>query len=317
MPTHDVLIIGAGLAGQRAALAAADAGATVAILSKVHPVRSHSTAAAGGINAALNPEDSLGVARVRHGQGLGLPGRPGRDRDHVPRGARRDPHARALRRHLPPQRDRAPGHPRVRRRLAGAHLLRGRHHRPGAAARALRAADALPRPRRPLRGVVRHLAAAGRRRRLRGRHRPQRPRRAHGAVRRQGDDPGLGRRRPGVQAHHQRPDLHRRRAGPVLPHRRAADGHGDGPVPPHHAGRERLPDHRGRPRRGRAAVQQGRRALHGEVRAQQDGAGLARRGLPRRADRDQRGPRRRRTAASSWTSRWCPRSASSRRCARS
>jgi succinate dehydrogenase / fumarate reductase flavoprotein subunit len=58
MPEHDVLIIGAGLAGQRAALAAADAGATVAILSKVHPVRSHSNAAAGGINAALNPEDT-------------------------------------------------------------------------------------------------------------------------------------------------------------------------------------------------------------------------------------------------------------------
>ncbi len=58
MPAHDVLIIGAGLAGQRAALAAARAGATVAIMSKVHPVRSHSTAAAGGINAALNPEDS-------------------------------------------------------------------------------------------------------------------------------------------------------------------------------------------------------------------------------------------------------------------
>src|SRR3954453_10514803 len=58
MPAHDVLIIGAGLAGQRAALAAAGAGATVAIMSKVHPVRSHSNAAAGGINAALNPDDS-------------------------------------------------------------------------------------------------------------------------------------------------------------------------------------------------------------------------------------------------------------------
>jgi succinate dehydrogenase / fumarate reductase flavoprotein subunit len=57
MPAHDVLIIGAGLAGQRAALAAADAGATVALLSKVHPVRSHSVAAAGGINAAINPAD--------------------------------------------------------------------------------------------------------------------------------------------------------------------------------------------------------------------------------------------------------------------
>ena len=58
MPAYDVLIIGAGLAGQRAALAAADAGASVAIMSKVHPVRSHSNAAAGGINAALNPEDT-------------------------------------------------------------------------------------------------------------------------------------------------------------------------------------------------------------------------------------------------------------------
>jgi succinate dehydrogenase / fumarate reductase flavoprotein subunit len=56
--SHDVLIIGAGLAGQRAALAAAQAGATVGIVSKVHPVRSHSVAAAGGINAALNPEDT-------------------------------------------------------------------------------------------------------------------------------------------------------------------------------------------------------------------------------------------------------------------
>ena len=58
MPTHDVLVIGAGLAGQRAALAAAEQGVSVGILSKVHPVRSHSNAAQGGINAALNPEDS-------------------------------------------------------------------------------------------------------------------------------------------------------------------------------------------------------------------------------------------------------------------
>src|SRR5437588_4691342 len=58
MPSHDVLVIGAGLSGQRAALAAAEAGASVGILSKVHPVRSHSNAAQGGINAALNPEDS-------------------------------------------------------------------------------------------------------------------------------------------------------------------------------------------------------------------------------------------------------------------
>jgi succinate dehydrogenase / fumarate reductase flavoprotein subunit len=58
VPTHDVLVIGAGLAGQRAALAAAQEGVSVGIVSKVHPVRSHSNAAQGGINAALNPEDS-------------------------------------------------------------------------------------------------------------------------------------------------------------------------------------------------------------------------------------------------------------------
>jgi succinate dehydrogenase / fumarate reductase flavoprotein subunit len=58
MPEHDVLVIGAGLAGQRAALAAAEEGVNVGIVSKVHPVRSHSNAAQGGINAALNPEDS-------------------------------------------------------------------------------------------------------------------------------------------------------------------------------------------------------------------------------------------------------------------
>jgi succinate dehydrogenase / fumarate reductase, flavoprotein subunit len=57
MPSHDVLIIGAGLAGQRAALAAAETGSSVAIMSKVHPVRSHSVAAAGGINAAISVDD--------------------------------------------------------------------------------------------------------------------------------------------------------------------------------------------------------------------------------------------------------------------
>jgi succinate dehydrogenase / fumarate reductase flavoprotein subunit len=57
MKIHDVLIVGAGLAGMRAALAAPPM-LDVAILSKVHPVRSHSVAAQGGINAALGENDS-------------------------------------------------------------------------------------------------------------------------------------------------------------------------------------------------------------------------------------------------------------------
>ncbi|MBI4362641.1 MAG: FAD-dependent oxidoreductase [Euryarchaeota archaeon] len=61
MYTHQILVVGGGLAGCRAAVAAADLGANVAILSRVHPVRSHSGAAQGGINGALgtaDPKDS-------------------------------------------------------------------------------------------------------------------------------------------------------------------------------------------------------------------------------------------------------------------
>jgi succinate dehydrogenase / fumarate reductase flavoprotein subunit len=53
MYEHDVLIIGGGLAGLRAAVEVTRAGADVAVISKVHPVRSHSNAAQGGINAPL------------------------------------------------------------------------------------------------------------------------------------------------------------------------------------------------------------------------------------------------------------------------
>ena len=57
MADHDVLVVGAGLAGMRAAIAAHRSGANVALISKVHPVRSHSNAAQGGINAALRGAD--------------------------------------------------------------------------------------------------------------------------------------------------------------------------------------------------------------------------------------------------------------------
>jgi len=49
----DVLIVGAGLAGERAAIAARDRGLEVTILSLVPPRRSHSTAAQGGMQASL------------------------------------------------------------------------------------------------------------------------------------------------------------------------------------------------------------------------------------------------------------------------
>ncbi len=49
---HDVIVVGGGLAGLRAAVGLADR-CNVAVVSRVHPVRSHSVAAQGGINAAL------------------------------------------------------------------------------------------------------------------------------------------------------------------------------------------------------------------------------------------------------------------------
>ncbi len=54
---HDVIVVGGGLAGLRAAVGLCDKH-DVALVSKVHPIRSHSIAAQGGINAALgnNPD---------------------------------------------------------------------------------------------------------------------------------------------------------------------------------------------------------------------------------------------------------------------
>src|SRR5918911_1268986 len=54
---HDVLIVGGGLAGLRAAIEACKT-ADTAIISKAHPLRSDSGAARGGINAALGRDDA-------------------------------------------------------------------------------------------------------------------------------------------------------------------------------------------------------------------------------------------------------------------
>ncbi|MBI5178934.1 MAG: succinate dehydrogenase flavoprotein subunit [Nitrospinae bacterium] len=56
MRQHDVVIVGAGLAGLRAALEMAGK-VDVAVVSKVYPSRSHSGAAQGGVAAAMANED--------------------------------------------------------------------------------------------------------------------------------------------------------------------------------------------------------------------------------------------------------------------
>ena len=57
--TYDAVIVGAGLAGCAAALELQKAGKKVAVITKLHPLRSHSGAAQGGINAAFSDADSI------------------------------------------------------------------------------------------------------------------------------------------------------------------------------------------------------------------------------------------------------------------
>jgi fumarate reductase flavoprotein subunit len=59
--SYDVLIVGGGLAGLRAAIAAAEVNPRLRIgmVSKVYPMRSHTVSAEGGAAAALSPEDSF------------------------------------------------------------------------------------------------------------------------------------------------------------------------------------------------------------------------------------------------------------------
>jgi succinate dehydrogenase / fumarate reductase flavoprotein subunit len=66
MIKHDVVIVGGGLTGLRAAVGLCDK-YDVALISKVYPVRSHSIAAQGGINAALtNHPDSRDDSWEKH-----------------------------------------------------------------------------------------------------------------------------------------------------------------------------------------------------------------------------------------------------------
>src|SRR5687767_1360767 len=60
-PSHDVVLVGGGGAGLRAAIAIAETNPrlNVAVLSKVYPMRSHTVSAEGGAAAAIGPTDSL------------------------------------------------------------------------------------------------------------------------------------------------------------------------------------------------------------------------------------------------------------------
>ena len=56
--TYDVVVVGAGGSGLRAAVGCSEAGLKTACISKVFPTRSHTVAAQGGISAALAIRDA-------------------------------------------------------------------------------------------------------------------------------------------------------------------------------------------------------------------------------------------------------------------
>lgn len=59
--SHDVLLVGGGAAGLRAAIAAAEVNPqlSIAVVSKVYPMRSHTVSAEGGAAGVIKPDDSL------------------------------------------------------------------------------------------------------------------------------------------------------------------------------------------------------------------------------------------------------------------
>ncbi len=61
IPSHDVVLVGGGGAGLRAAIAIAETNPRldVAVVSKVYPMRSHTVSAEGGAAGAIAPDDSL------------------------------------------------------------------------------------------------------------------------------------------------------------------------------------------------------------------------------------------------------------------
>ena len=266
---HDVLVIGAGGAGLRAAIAAKAAGADVGLVCKSLLGKAHTVMAEGGVAAALThvaPSDSwqthfrdtmIGGKYLNHPRMAQLHAleAPDRVRELEYWGAVFDRTAdgRILQRPFG-------GHSHAR--LAhvgdrtGLEMIRTLQDRAVAAGH------------RGLHGVHDH-APDHRSDRGHRRLRLLAHDRAADRLSGQGRRARHGRGRQGVRSHVELVGVQRRRRRPRLRGRRRIDRHGVRPVPPDRHGlaarRPRPPGHGGRPRRGRHPAQRPRRAVHVEV----------------------------------------------------
>ena len=290
---HDVLVVGAGCAGMRAAIEAHDAGADVGVISKLHPTRSHSGAAEGGINAALgnagedDPEKHT-FDTVKGSDYLG-------DQDAIEILCREAPgdiyqlehwgafFSRRDDGRLAQRPFGAAGSPRTvyAADITGHVLIQVLYEQlcrrditvyeeffawrlvvNDDRCQGVICWDLLDGGLKTIGGKTVVLATGGAGRLYRA---------TTNAYACTGDGMAM-----------------------ALPHGAAAEGHGVHAVPPDDAVPVRDPHHRGLPRRGRVPDQQGRRALHEALRAERDGARVARRRLALGDDRDRGGARRQR-----------------------
>ena len=294
---YDVVVVGAGGAGLRATLGTTLEGLKTACITKVFPTRSHTVAAQGGIAAALgNMSDDDWrwhmYDTVKGSDWLG-------DQDAIEYMCRQAIPAVIELEHFGVPFSRTESG-QIYQRPFGGHMMEYGEGAPAnracAAAdrtghailhtlyqQSLRhnaeffveyfALDLIMDEEGVCRGVMAWNLADGTIHRFRA---------AHG-------DPRHRRVRPHLFHLHLGAYLHRRRQRDGAARRAAAAGHGIHPVPPDRHLRRRLPDHRGRPRRGRLPDQQRGRALHGALCAACQGPGLARRGQPGDDGRNPRG----------------------------
>ena len=298
--TFDVVVVGAGGAGLRATLGCSQAGLRTACITKVFPTRSHTVAAQGGISASLG---NMGqddwrwhmYDTVKGSDWLG-------DQDAIEYLCRNAPAAVYELEHWGVPFSRTDEGKIYQRAFGGMTTDYGK----GTAQRTCAAADRTGHAilhtmygqavRNQTKFFIEYFALdliMDDGRPLHRRRRAQPGRRRDPPLPRPDDDPGHRRLRPRLFLGHLRPHLHRRRQRHGAARRPAAAGHGVRAVPPDRHLRRRLPDHRGRPRRGRLPDQLRGRALHGALCALREGPRLPRRGLPRHDHGDPRRARRR------------------------